>query len=141
MVAGVILSMLLALIIPGAGQTSTLVGRVLDPPFWIPEVAAGAAVGWLVRRRLAILNAALCLVVPIVLLVSNILTEGLRMRTYTPLIDIYFSANSGDTEGLYKLTFTAPVYVAVAYCVGALAAKLFKPQTQDLTSGHESSSV
>jgi hypothetical protein len=141
-VAGIVLSMLLILIIPGAGRTASLIGRALDPPCWLSEIACGAAAGWFVKRRLDISNVALGLIVPIVLLVSNILTEGLRMRPYTTLTDIYFSANSGDTEGLYKLLLTAPMYTAVAYCASTLAAKISKSQKkQKLISGRDSPST
>jgi hypothetical protein len=124
MTASVILTMLLILIIPGAGQTSNLVGRLLDPPFWIPQLACGAMAGWFVSRRFAVFNSGYALLIPLTLLLLNILTEGLRMRAYTPLMDIYFSADSGATEGLYKLFFTAPANTAVAYCAGALASRI-----------------
>ena len=41
------------------------------------------------------------------------------MRKWTPLSNIYFSSDSGDTEGVYKLMFVAPVYTAIAYLIGA----------------------
>jgi hypothetical protein len=123
MIASVILTMLLILIVPGAGQTSNPVGRLVEALFWIPQLACGAMVGWFLRRHFAIFNSGYALLIPLAFLLWNILTEGLRMRAYTPLKDIYFSANSGDTEGLYKLFFTAPVYTAVAYCLGAFAAR------------------
>jgi hypothetical protein len=121
MFAAVILSMLLILIFPRAGQTSTFLGRMLEPPFWAPEIVCGAAAGWLIRERFFVRNPAYGILVPLVLLLGNLLTEGLRMRPYTPLVDIYFSANSGATEGLYKLIFTAPAYTAIAYSLGAFA--------------------
>jgi hypothetical protein len=123
MLAAVILNMLLILIFPPAGQTSTFVGRMLEPPFWILEIACGAVAGWLVRKRSFVLNSGYGILIPLLLLVWNILTEGLRMRPYTSLIETYFSAHSGDKEGLYKLFLTAPVYTAIAYCLGALASK------------------
>jgi hypothetical protein len=121
MLAAAILTMLLILVFPPAGQTSTFVGRMLEPPFWIPEITCGAAAGWFVRKHFFVLNPGLGILIPLLLLLCNILTEGLRMRRYIPLIDIYFSANNGDTEGLYKLFLTAPLYTAIAYCLGALA--------------------
>ena len=133
MLASIILTMLLILIIPGAGQVATPIGRLLEPPFWLPQLASGAAAGWLIRRRLSITNGGYGVVLPAVLLAANILTEGLRMRASTPLVDIYFSANSGDTEGLYKLFFTAPLYTAIAYGLGALASKLMKKATHNVS--------
>jgi hypothetical protein len=121
MLAAVILTMLLILIFPPAGQRSTLIGSMTEAPFWTPEIICGAAAGWLIRQRFSILHSGYGILIPLFLLVWNILTEGLRMRPYTPLIDIYFSAHSGDTEGLYELFLTAPLYTAIAYCLGALA--------------------
>jgi hypothetical protein len=75
----------------------------------------------LVRKRFFVFNSAYGILIPLLLLIWNILTEGLRMQPYTPLIDIYFSAHSGATEGLYELFLTAPLYTAIAYSLGALA--------------------
>jgi hypothetical protein len=121
MLAAVILTMLLILIFPPAGQKSTFIGSKVEAPFWVPEIICGAAAGWLVRKRFSVLNSGYGILIPLLLLLWNILTEGLRMRSYTPLIDIYFSTHSGDTEGLYELFLTAPLYTAIAYCLGALA--------------------
>jgi hypothetical protein len=134
MAAGVILAGLLIVVIPAAGQTSNLLGRLLDSPFWITQVICGAAAGWLVRRRFNVLNAGYGILFPLALLVLDILIEGLPMRKFVPLIDIYFSANSGDTEGLYKLFFTAPVYTAIAYCIGALFVMFSKREEKDQNS-------
>jgi hypothetical protein len=123
MFASFFISMLLVLLFPGFGKTSTLVGRLSDSPYWIPQIVSGAVTGWLVRKRSFFFNAGYAVLVPLCLLLSNILTEGLKLRKYTSISDIYFSANNGDTEGLYSLIFTAPVYVAIAYTLGALAAK------------------
>jgi hypothetical protein len=130
-----LLSLLLVLIIPTFGQTSSVVGRFLEAPYWLPEIACGAITGWIIRKRFRVTNAAYGILVPLCLLLWNILTEGLRMRNYTPLIDVYFSANNGDTEGLYKLIFTAPLYTAVAYALGALASKM------SLNAGSQSASI
>jgi hypothetical protein len=123
--ASFLISMLLVLLIPSLGKTSSTVGGLLEAPYWIPQIAAGAGVGWLVRKRSILLNAGYAIPVPLCLLAWNILTEGPQLRKYTALPDVYFSANNGDTEGLYKLIFTAPLYVAIAYALGALVAKYF----------------
>jgi hypothetical protein len=120
----VIMNMLLILIYPPAGQTSTFIGSKLEAPFWIPEIICGAVAGWVVRERFTFFNAGYGILIPLLLLLCNILTEGLRMRPYTPLIDIYFSAHSGATEGLYELFLTAPLYTAIAYYLAALASKI-----------------
>jgi hypothetical protein len=122
MLASVLLAMLLILIVPAFGQ-ATGVGRVMDAPFCLPQIVCGAVVGWIVRRRFLVSDPAFGIFVPLCLLLWNILTEGLRMRTYTPLIDVYFSGHSGDTEGLYGLVFTAPLYTGIAYTLGALASR------------------
>jgi hypothetical protein len=122
MLASVLLAMLLILIVPAFGQ-ATGVGRVMDPPFWLPQIVCGAIVGWIVRRHSLVSNPGFGILFPLCLLLWNILTEGLRMRNYTPLIDIYFSGNNGDTEGMYKLVFTAPLYTGIAYTLGALASR------------------
>ena len=129
MLAGLLLSAVIILIVPSAGQTSTVIGKALDPPFWLSEVVCGAIIGWLVRCRFSIRLAGLGIIVPTVLLIFDVVFEGLPMRTYTPLSDIYFSSNSGATEGLYKLMFVAPLYTAIAYGLGALASKLTKAGT------------
>jgi len=72
------------------------------------------------------------IIIPAALLAGNVLMEGLRMRAYTPLVEIYFSANSGATEGRYKVVFTAPLYTAVAYPLGAMAAKLIKTEPREV---------
>lgn len=131
MVASVILTIVLILIIPGAGRAASPVGKVLDAPFWVPQLTCGAALGWFVRRRLSLTNEGYGIILPAVLLGMDILKEGLPMRKWTPLVDIYFSANNGDTEGIYKLIFVAPVYVAAAYALGALASTLAKTKTHD----------
>jgi hypothetical protein len=118
MLASVLLAMLLILIVPAFGQNSG-VGRVMDAPFCLPEIVCGAIVGWIVRRRFLVSNPGFGILVPLCLLLWNILTEGLRLRNYSPLIDVYFSGNSG--EGLYQLLFTAPLYTGIAYALGALA--------------------
>ena len=120
MLASVLLTMLLILIVPAFGQ-ATGIGRVMDAPFWLPQIVCGAVFGWIVQRRSLVSNPGFGILVPLCLLLSNILTEGLRMRNYTPLIDVYFSGNSGATEGMYKLVFTAPLYTGIAYTLGALA--------------------
>ncbi len=129
LLAAVILTMLLILVFPAAGQRSTFIGSMTEAPFWTPEIICGAAAGWSVRRRFFVLNSGYGVLLPLLLLIWNILTEGLRMRPYTRLIDIYFSAHSGDMEGLYELFLTAPLYTAIAYCLGALAF-IFKMKMQ-----------
>ncbi len=114
MTASMILTLVLIMIVPGAAETSNLLGRLLDPPFWVPQLVCGVIAGWFVRRRFAVFNSGYALLIPFTLLISNILTEGRELRAYTPLRDVYFSANNGATEGLYELFFTAPVYTAIA---------------------------
>jgi hypothetical protein len=130
MFVSVILAMLTTLIIPGAGQASTLIGRTLEPPLWLPQVICGGLAGWIVKRRFGIGDGGFGILIPLLLLLLSIFTEGLEMRPYTPLADIYFSADSGATEGLYKLIFTAPLYTAIAYCLGALASKTVSTNSQ-----------
>ncbi len=132
MFAGLLISAVIILIVPGAGQASTVIGRLLDPPFWLSEVACGAVVGWWVRNRFSIRLAGLGIIIPALLLGLDVLLEGLAMQKYTPLIDVYFSSNNGDTEGIYKLIFVAPLYTAVAYTLGALTSKRMKAGAHDV---------
>jgi hypothetical protein len=126
MLLGLGVSAVITLIIPGAGETSTIIGRTLDSPFWLAEVGCGVVVGWWMRSRFSIGLSGLVIIIPTLFLGLDILFEGLPMRTYTPLVDIYFSSDNGATEGVYKLMFVAPLYTAIGYCVGAIASKLFK---------------
>src|ERR1700742_2497519 len=73
MFAAVILTMLLILVFPPAGQRSTFIGSMTEAPFWIPEIICGAAAGWLVRQRSSVLNSGYGLLVPLLLLIWNIL--------------------------------------------------------------------
>jgi hypothetical protein len=130
----VLLSLLLIAIVPEFGQKASVIGRGLEGPYWLPQIICGAAAGWTMRTRSAVMNAGYGILVPLCLLLLNLLTEGFRMRSYTPIVDIYFSANNGATEGLYKLIFTCPLYTGIAYALGALASKMSRmkpsePQT------------
>ncbi|MBB5345864.1 hypothetical protein [Tunturibacter empetritectus] len=127
MLASVILTGLLILVVPSAGKSSTSLGRILDPPFWAPQLLCGVLMGWYFKRRFELPNPGFVMLIPLTLLLWNIFSEGLAIRHYVSLKDVYFSANSGDTEGLYKLFFTAPVYTAFAYWLGSLGAKLVRP--------------
>jgi hypothetical protein len=124
MFASLLTSLLLVLLIPELGKKSSVVGSILEAPYWMPQILGGFIVGWLIRKRSSLSNAGYAILVPLCLLLSDILTEGLKMRKYTTISDIYFSANNGDTEGLYKLIFTAPLYAGIAYALGALVAKI-----------------
>ncbi len=128
--AGFILAMLCILVIPGAGQTSTVIGKLLDAPFWLSQLVSGAAAGWVLQRRMRIKGYGYAFVIPVLLLVLDIVFEGVPMRKWTPLSDIYFSSDSGATEGVYKLMFVAPVYSAIAYVMAAGVAQLVGTQSQ-----------
>jgi hypothetical protein len=132
--AGLILAMLCILVIPGAGQTSTVIGKLLDAPFWLSQLVCGAVAGWALRRRLRISGYGYALVIPFLLLVLDIVIEGVPMRKWTPLSDVYFSSNSGDTEGVYKLMFVVPVYTAIAYVMGAGVTQLAGIRSQSAKS-------
>lgn len=123
---GLLLSVLIELVVPGAGQTSSFLGRALETPFWLMEVGCGAIGGWLIGRRFPVKFPILGIVVPTLLLCLDILIEGREMRKYTSLMDVYFTANNGGTEGIYNIMLVAPLYTAIAYTLGDLASKLTK---------------
>jgi hypothetical protein len=131
--AAFILAMILILIVPGAGQIASPIGRLLDSPYCLPDVACAAVLGWLAQRRLSIAGAAYGIILPAALLVADVVIEGLPMQKYTSLVDIYFSSNSGDTEGLYKLFLTDPLYCAVSYAFGALASTFVRRREGNLS--------
>jgi ABC-type spermidine/putrescine transport system permease subunit II len=42
---GVLASFILIVILPGAGQSNTVIGQLVSEPLWIPEIVAGVFFG------------------------------------------------------------------------------------------------
>ena len=121
---GVILSAVILVIYPPAGEQNTIAGRLTGEPVWIPEIAAGLWLGYFVYRRVPSRLAFFTWLTPAFFLFFSALSWQRGMAQYDSTFDTYFGTGCGGSECLYELFLTMPFYTSVGYTLGALLAKI-----------------
>lgn len=103
--------------------------RIVGGPFFFPFLVVGFGLGYLINKQLKSKSAQWVWVLPL-LLFSILLTDQIRYPdAQGRLYDIWLAyfgnndTNCGGTECLYELLGTWPLFSAMAYAIGSLAAR------------------
>jgi hypothetical protein len=121
MILGFIASLLVTILVPGAGKQSTIIGQLTGEPFWVPEIVAGLVLGWLVYETVPSKFAFAAWAAPGCLLLWSAWSWQRRMALYDSTWDTYFGKDCGGSECLYQLFLTAPFYSSIFYSIGAFS--------------------
>jgi hypothetical protein len=122
---GFLISMLLALFCLVVPQVRVPLGYVLGEPFFPLQVLSGVILGFLANRRFRNWSAVWVWIPPAANLAHTISTwKVYTSRSYWEDVWAYFFVG---TDGLHALFYTAPVYTAIAYSVGAFLALRCSP--------------
>jgi hypothetical protein len=127
---GVLVSLPIVAILPVIGQQASVSGRLLEEPFWVPEIVAGFCAGWFFYKRLPSKIALLAWIAPAVFLSWSAWSWHKTASMYDPTWDTYFGSHCGGSECLYQLLLTAPFYTSVAYSLAAVIESMARPRAR-----------
>jgi hypothetical protein len=120
-ILGCIASILIILVFPAAGETSTLTGQLTGEPFWLPEIMAGLLLGWFAYETVPSKIAFFGWLVPGCLLLWSAWSWQRSMAANDSTSDTYFGKDCGGSECLYQLFLTVPFYSSLSYSIGAFS--------------------
>jgi hypothetical protein len=123
---GFVVSAVVILIYPPAGEQATISGQLNGEPIWLPDILAGLFLGQFFYRRVPSRLAFLAWLPPAVFLLWSALAWQRSMAVYDSTWDTFFGKNCSGSECMYELLLTAPFYTAISYSAGALLGAVVK---------------
>jgi hypothetical protein len=121
---GVLVSLPIVAILPATGQQVSVSGRLLEEPFWVPEIAAGFCAGWFFYKRLPSKIALMAWIAPAVFLGWSAWSWHQTASMYDHTWETYFGSQCGGSDCIYQLFLTGPFYTSVAYSLAAAIEKI-----------------
>jgi hypothetical protein len=129
-ILGFVASILITIVVPGAGEQSTLIGQLTAEPFWVPEIVAGLLLGWLAYETVPSKIAFIAWAAPGSFLLWSAWSWQRRMAVYDSTWDTYFGRHCGGSECLYQLFLTVPFYSSIFYSIGAFSKYIVARRTK-----------
>ena len=131
---GIVLSLSFSVFLPQTRGGNLLFRHMLGEPFWIPEIVAGLVIGWFSYRRWPAKSAFWTWLIPAVFLGVSAASWQVHSSLYDSTWNTFFAFDCGNSECLYQLLFTAPLYTGFGYAVGAYLARKVRIRTDFVTN-------